>query len=180
MKPTTSYKFIILDFDGTICNLLVDWASLKNEILLKFDHKYHFPDRKLIPMINFINDNEDRNLALSIIEKYEMPEGKAKHNDFNLRLMNESNDFIIISNNLTATINQVLTAEKQLEKVKKIYGIDKVKVSKPSIQVFEEVLKYCQDRDLKNYLYIGDSEVDNQFANNCGIDFINIKNLYGQ
>ena len=180
MKITTSYKFIILDFDGTICNLSVDWTSLKNELILEFDDKYHFPNKKLMSMFNFINDNDDRSRALSIIEKYEIPDGKVNYSEFNYQLMNEASEFIVISNNLTSTINQVLTLEDQINKVKIIYGIDKVTQSKPSKEMFDEVLKYCQDADLKNYLYIGDSEVDKQFAHNCGIDFININNLYGQ
>ena len=43
---------------------------------------------------------------------------------------------------------------------------------KPNINAFEIIKKNTSDPDLKNYLMIGDSEIDKRFSQNCKIDFI--------
>lgn len=46
---------------------------------------------------------------------------------------------------------------------------------KPAIDVFEVIMKKYADATFSDFIMIGDSKTDEEFAINCGIDFTNVK-----
>jgi phosphoglycolate phosphatase-like HAD superfamily hydrolase len=171
-------KRIILDFDGTICNLIVDWAALKAKVYKTFQHSYDFKSEKLLEMVKLVYNNiEDKNKLIEIIRSFEQPSGRALYNQVNLKLLNQCSEFAIISNNLTDTVIMVLEEQSLLSRCRAVIGIDKVKKPKPSIAPFDQLQYLWGGIKTSDCLYIGDSETDRLFALNCNIKFLNVKDI---
>lgn len=168
-------KKILLDFDGTICNLQVDWAGLKSAVYQTFSNRYELTSRKLMDMVNFIYGKPDnRNELIDLIRAFEQPLGNVEYGQFNIDLLSHCNEFSVISNNLTDTVTRVLKEQNLLSRCSAVIGIDKVSESKPSIAPFLQLEKELGELKKSDCLYIGDSETDRLFAVNCNIKFLNV------
>lgn len=175
------YKHYIFDFDGTICNLEVDWNNLRKAVHREFSVKYHFPDQSLITMIDLISRKSypDRVKTAEIIREFEQP-GKSvifQKRDKIIDWIYNIDYFYIISNNLHSTVGMVLKKLNLISKCRLIIGIDDVPFSKPSTESFSKILEFTGDFDKSHYIYTGDSENDRIFSDNCGIDFIDAEKV---
>lgn len=168
----------VLDFDGTICKLEVDWVALKKEVYDTFHHDYLFESSKLLPMFNTIFEHgSDKEKLFSIVQKYEQPNGRVRFSSFNTELLNKCNMFYIISNNLTSTVDMVIQEMKLKERCLEIVGIDIVQRPKPSDNPFRVLQNKRPYLNNENCLYIGDSETDRFFTLNCNLKFLNVINI---
>lgn len=171
----------ILDFDGTICKLDVDWVALKTEVHETFNGDYRFKSPKLLPMINTIFEHgSDKERLLSIIQKYEQPKGVVQFSSVNTRLLNTYNLFYIISNNLTSTVDMVIRELNLIDRCLEVVGIDLVQSPKPSDNPFKVLQNKKPYLNSENCLYIGDSETDYFFTLNCNLKFLNVININGK
>jgi phosphoglycolate phosphatase-like HAD superfamily hydrolase len=179
MKKVESYKHVLLDFDGTICNLIVDWKSLKSELISSLPKRVIGENSKLLNIVNAVYDVGSSNDIVDlhrIIKKYEQPNDDVVFEKVNSYLLNSISSFIVVSNNLKSTIEKAFEKIEKESVCQKIIGVDNVKNTKPSISAFDEVVAFTNNSNLSDYLFVGDSEIDEQFAFNCGIDFIHINN----
>ena len=179
MKKVESYKHVLLDFDGTICNLIVDWKSMKVDLVSALPKEVIGDNTKLLNIINSVynhGSSADFLKLHQIIKKYEQPNDEVIIENINSVLLNSLTSFIIVSNNLQSTIILALKEIMPLSFCERIIGVDNVKNTKPSKAPFDKVLEHTANHDLSDYLFVGDSEIDEQFAFNCGIDFIHINN----
>ena len=166
---------LVVDFDGTIAKLIVDWPAFKSEafsMCKNLDMEF----TKFSECINFLNQ---RNLYYDLAFRYECPEGNPTIDLVNRKLVEKIKDenlFYIISNNLTETIRlSLLTIGLNCEP-EHILGIDKFKIPKPNsaagIMLSEEF-----SVDPLEVLYIGDRNSDFEFSENYGCKFINVKDI---
>ncbi len=181
MKTIKQYDFVILDFDGTICDLNVDWAGLKSVIYQQFAKRYNWDKPlKLMEMINIIyqkNNPSDKVLLLSEIRKFEMDGNAVSYTNVNINLLDSVEDFYIISNNLNETINIALRQMQVANKCKAVIGIDDVIKSKPNINPFNILCSLTGSYRKESYIMIGDTETDQLFAEGANIDFKHINNI---
>lgn len=175
-------KVCILDFDNTICKLIVDWQSLKNELKTKFSDYHDFNGLRLFQIYDILLNNKNIfDDVIKVIQKYEQENNSIKYIQPNLDLLNYFKTFYIISNNLTSTVEKFLEAQKVRNRCKGIIGVDIAKSPKPNVKAFEMLLNKYPEIKSDNCFYIGDSDIDDEFAKNNRIQFINIKNLeYGK
>lgn len=172
------YKHILLDFDGTIVNLEVDWKKLKNVLFETYHLKHGIKDSRLMKIIPRLFENaSDRTETLKLIEQFEQPNNLPTYKLIKSNLLNIIGNFYIISNNLSSTISKVLKDLELTDRCMGISGIDNVIMPKPDKTAFDNTFDLVKDKNLKNYVYIGDSDIDFKFANNLGIDFININSF---
>ncbi|MCS7228385.1 MAG: HAD-IA family hydrolase, partial [Endomicrobia bacterium] len=77
--------------------------------------------------------------------------------------------YFIISNNLSSTIAYVLNEIGISNRFKSIIGIDRVSLSKPNPEAFDIIKNMLVS---SKTVFIGDTEKDRIFAQNCNITFI--------
>lgn len=176
-----NYKYVVLDFDGTICKLNVDWSALKAEIVQRFSGNYSFTAPfKLIDGIEAIYKSgivSDKEELLSIIKEYEQPRGDVHLSDFNEELIHCIETFYVISNNLHSTVELALQKLKISSRCASIIGLDDTDRPKPWINPFNLLQAITHDANTKNYVFIGDSETDKTFARNAGITYIHVNDI---
>ncbi|MCG9900458.1 MAG: HAD hydrolase-like protein [Hydrotalea sp.] len=175
-------KVFILDFDNTICKLVVDWKALKNELKTKFFNYYDFYDLRLFEIYDLLLNNENlSDDVIKIIQKFEQKNNSIKYKEPNIELINFFETFYVISNNLTSTVEKFLVDQKALNRCRGIIGVDIAKSPKPNVRAFEILLNRYPEIKRDNCIYIGDSDIDEEFAKRSKIQFFNIKNLdYGK
>lgn len=165
---------LIFDFDGTLVKLNIDWNSLKKEtdelcLNLNID----------ISMFNYFNEKVDflkslgeKGRIMEIIRKYEQPNGVVNYkvNSWLVDYVSKNNKkYFIISNNLSSTIAYVLNEIGISNRFKSIIGIDRVSLSKPNPEAFDIIKNMLVS---SKTVFIGDTEKDRIFAQNCNITFI--------
>ncbi len=178
VKLSSKYKYIVLDFDGTIVNLNVDWVTLKNKLYKRFNCKYNFKSKSIFDMISKISD-EDVNDTLMTIKKFE---SISVNQNFEVipqifLQLKKLKSFYIISNNHSETINSILKKLNFPIDKNRIIGVDTFFSLKPNIKNFNKLLELNSDYRLKNYVYIGDKESDKIFAKKAKIDFYYVQNF---
>lgn len=172
------YDFILLDFDGTICDLQVDWTALKQAVFDTFNSEFHFKEKRLMPMVNqLLSEGNHLNQLFSIIKSFEQPNGNVKYHNVNRNIMKLGRPFFVISNNLNSTVKRVLIELDLFENCIEIIGVDNVTKSKPDRNPYEILKQKHKQIDSKSAVYIGNTEIDAIFANNCKIKYIDILNL---
>jgi len=179
MKKVEDYKLLLIDFDGTIARLFVDWQMLKEEIYSSFSSEFNFPEKSLMSMAGIIKKSGNSSTLVrlnDIIFKYESPIGIKNYELLHPELLATTQLKCIVSNNLTSTILKILKEENL--PICEVIGIDKVTEMKPSKEAFETIVRTYQI-ELEDILMIGDTDTDKNFALNCGIDFLHI-NQYNE
>lgn len=170
------HKYVVFDFDGTIVDLHVNWTALREEVYQTFHGRYQLLSGKLSHMYETILCGEKKHWPelMDIIRRHEQPAGIVAYSviDRTAELLHELPGFWIISNNLNATVCQVLNELNLMRKCHAIIGIDNVTAIKPSSIPFTVLVKITGDTDKNKYLYIGDKITDQEFAHNSGIDFM--------
>ena len=157
-------KNIILDFDGVMTNLLIDWRSLKTELkqLLDLNEPLDIGRMYLISQIY-----KKRDKYLKLVEKYEMA-GLNCNNTSPLfdHLQKSQIKFDIFSSNSKKTIQHFLDSHKLL--VETIIGVEDVIFIKPNP---EGLLKIVGDSP-EDFIFLGDSVNDKIAACLAQVQFI--------
>ena len=171
----SSYANYIFDFDGTIANLIVDWQECKN-LVNNFCSKNNIAiDLSLSQKIVELGQISEH--YLDLIYKLETCNGTANYSLIKPTInyiKSLEQEIYIISNNHSQTIVDILSQEDLMDRCKKIIGIDNVTFSKPNNEPFEQIKPYI---NLGSSLYIGDKETDQQFAQECNLDFIYVNKI---
>lgn len=168
LNVATKYKHIILDFDGVLTNLNVDWNLLKKELLNLLE----------------INKGKNNNLNwLKLCAKL-----KNKENIFHVCISNaekkglivqdvspildmlvkENKLLYILSNSTRSTIEIFLNKNNFMNSIKSIVSQDELIFLKPYISNIREKLGI---KNTNKVLFIGDSIVDEMTAKINSIDF---------
>lgn len=181
MNVLQRHRHLVFDFDGTIADLQVDWAALREAVYGAFNARYGFNSKRLPHMIEaiFRAGGRDRETLVEMVQRHEQPGGEARYQPIEgmVTLLRTLPEFYIVSNNVHSTVSQVLAQLGLLTTCRLIVGMNDVAMIKPSPHPFDLLSAATGDRDGKHYLYSGDSPTDEAFAANAGMDFIYAREL---
>jgi HAD superfamily hydrolase (TIGR01549 family) len=175
------YKNIILDYDGTISRIPVDWKKVRSEFL-SFAHNkfnYRFDDSlRLDEMEHILLSKKSLNpkTIFQIRKDAEnMHIGKHINNEILIEYIQKNdNYFFIVSNNLHDTILRNINELGILHKFKKIIGCDTYYSSKPSILSWHKLANEF-NLQTSNTLVVGDSpQTDGLYAKKIGLPYFQI------
>lgn len=159
-----NHKLIILDFDGTIVDLGVNWNELKDKlseyIYEKKKVKINF--RKIDAGIEEVNERFGARLSkdlVKIVKKYELDESNYSPNTKLIEYLNSTNKKIAVySMNSSETIN--LFFKKNIkQKPQYVISRENKLESKPSGKNIELILDKL-GVEKKDVIYLGDKDVD--------------------
>lgn len=176
-----SFNNVILDYDGTISRIPIDWQLMRSEFLsfakktfnFTFDNSLRVDEMEHIllseaslnthKIFQFRNDVESLHIGKHI--------NNEKLVDF---IQKNDNSFFIVSNNLQCTILSNINELGILHKFKKIIGCDTYYSSKPSILSWH---KLANEFNLKtsDTIVVGDSpQTDGLYAKKIGLPYFQI------
>lgn len=177
------YNHIIFDFDQTLVSLLIDWSSWQEgvaAIINKYDSSF----------------NEAKSLHSHSITKFIDKYGKTFRDDYInfglnleqknysgyeiinktmtlLKTMHQQNkNLYLLTSNSAETVLPILEELKITDYFNKIITANDVENVKPSPSPFK--LIYTEGNNKNQYLMIGDSISDRGFAENIGIDYLDV------
>lgn len=181
------YKAVVFDLDGTLLNTLEDLADSVNFVL----EKHHFPKRTLDEIRRFVGNgiyklversapkNTSENILTDCYEEFSAHYKKNMMNKTRLydgihalldRLNTEKIKIAVVTNKADFAAQELcrtLFGDKEYIAV----GSDKTRPNKPAPDnVFLAMEKMGVSAE--DTVYIGDSEVDAQTAQNAGLKFI--------
>ena len=183
---------ILYDFDGTLFDLHIPWGNIKEYIYNHYKSKYGVEIplfNRYYEMFNYIkkekgepvrqfyyNYLENREVDAANEKKYS-PTWLTNQGLDKIGEMIKYNTFFgIISSNFHDAIMEILIQRGMFHRFKIIIGRDDVENSKPNP---EGILRVINAYNLKreNVLFIGDSSIDEEVAQNAQINFIHVNNL---
>jgi len=194
------FKYYLFDLDNTLYNENIYLFTAYFKIANYLDNKYRNNSR--LEYYHFLIDEFLRsgriNLFQKFFNKYRINEGEI---DSLLKILRTQNisPKIELKNDIYDILKQLLSLNKKLaiitngsvqqqkNKVAQINWkglLNSINViyaeeyeSKPGIQSFSKITSEFNDFNLNHYLFIGDSVIDKQFAENCKIHFVGVGDL---
>ncbi|MHA1344491.1 MAG: HAD family hydrolase [Promethearchaeota archaeon] len=158
-----NYKYVILDFDGTIIHLNTNWKELKDYLSNVFSVKIE-------RLFDFIHTSNNKDEVFFIIYQYENKNIDYKTvNKKILKILDKNNRrFAIFSLNTKKTIINVLTKLNIYNKFDLIISCEEVTNFKPDPEGLEKILKFwkCKKNEV---IFIGDSWKDMKAGEKAGI-----------
>lgn len=173
---TPEIKGIIVDFDGTMVDLFVNWHDLKEE----FSNEYHLRQGlSLEDILLQIKKNHGLSAlqkAFLKVERYEMmfPERCVFHATLLQRIRRWHEKGIklsIFSNNMFKTIDYFLAKEKLTSIFDPIISKERVTRLKPDPEGLQMILSSWRLNQEK-VLYVGDSSYDQIVGDACGVNTV--------
>ncbi len=183
------YKLICFDLDGTLLNSISDIALSMNKVLLN----YNLPTYEVIEYKKFIGNGSKKLVQRAALDNYtdEMLEQYSNIYNNNATVTSEEYE------DVTKTLLNLKTKYKLAVITNKPHDLANEVVShyfnnifdyvlgqqdniaaKPNVDMMDIVLKEFNETS-NNTLYIGDSEVDYNFALNSNVDRYIVTHGYG-
>lgn len=179
------YKAVIYDLDGTLLDTLEDLAASTNFALRSFG----MPERTIDEVRAFVGNGIRRLMTLAVPHGEENPLFEEVFEAFKKHYAVHCNDatepyagiFELIDELNRRGVKQAIVSNKAqfgVDELRKLYFEGRIEVAigentgirkKPAPDTVTESARKL-DVELKDCLYVGDSEVDIKTAENCGID----------
>ena len=163
--PATD-KHLILDFDGVITRLIIDWSSLKKELnqTLRLP-----PDTDQHTSYLYAKAFGQFPLYQEIVSRYEMAHlNEARLSPLISEIIASKTPFSLVSNNCRRTLNTFISQTKLDSLCLKLIACDDVAFLKPHPEGILSLIADTPD----NYVYIGDQLHDQLAAKLAGVEFI--------
>lgn len=170
---------LIFDFDETIAHVLLPWVKWEEDIkeeLIKIDKLLYekFKDGPIVALENGYISKYPESKELIIKNSINFETKYFKDVIPNKKLMSfiknaKNYQMFIWSSNTRQTIEKTLEKFNILSKFKKLVTRNELTFIKPDPEGFFKI--YNPKIPKKNYLYIGDKNLDKEAAQNSGIDF---------
>lgn len=182
-KPS-SFDVLILDFDGTLTKILpIDWTQLKKEIDelcrragVNSMLKPHLSDK--LNLAFSCSDKLKEQIIKLIISYEEFVINQVRANKKILDILRSSlkkkQEVYILSNNTSYLINYFLNSYRVSVHRKNILSLDKNSFAKPHATIIKTLSRYCK---AKKVLYIGNSSIDKELANQLGFKYADKRNV---
>lgn len=181
MKKLIGKKHIILDFDRTIATLIMDWYHWIDEMekVVK-EHDPSINDFSYLKMNNYYDrfGNEFKDLTDRMnADLEESHTSRIEPNKALISFIKSTNtpNLYVWSSNSRHTVKKHLHDLGILDRFKKIIGREDVSHIKPIPAGWRHF--DAQNDDLKEYVFIGDSDADRGAAEAIGIDFVHVDEL---
>ena len=182
-----NYKVAIFDFDGTLCSSAEANVTAINKTFKHFKIKPPTDDtidfvltngagmEDTLKMLNpslMSGDSETLDAWMAVYyeivdhENCPMYAGASKV----VKSLHESGiEIIIVSNNTTENITHILKKNRLMKFVTKIFGSDDCDYVKPNPNIFLQSIYPEYHYPISEFIMIGDTSADLQFAQNAGI-----------
>ena len=179
------YKAVVYDLDGTLLDTLKDLQGSTNAALRAFG----MPERTLEEVRSFVGNGVRRLMVLSVPDGDENPLFEEVFAEFKRHYAIHCNDttvpypgiFDLIDELNEMGVRQAIVSNKAqfaVDELNRLYFAGRIDVAigenagirkKPAPDTVLESARRLEV-DIKDCLYVGDSEVDIRTAENCGID----------
>lgn len=186
------YDTVVVDLDNTVFNYSKAHDIAKRAVLAKFnitDSEYELADRAIKKRslranhhrkeLYFKHIQEERGLplvdAFKMISLYNtaMEDNITRDDQMVDALERFSGKVVAVTNFYTVEQLTKLWASESIHCINMMLTSEEFEIEKPSTIFKDRILDVLNDNDqFKSYVMIGDSVVDEQFATNCGFDFI--------
>lgn len=182
-----NYKVALFDFDGTLCSSVATTFSAVKKTFEHFGLQAPSDDALELVLSNGVSMadslkmlnpnimNADSNTITTWLDKYysiaenekcPMYAGASKV----IKSLHESGiEIIIVSNNTCENINNILKKNRLMKFVSKVFGSDNHNSIKPSPNIFLQKIYPEYNHPISEFIMIGDTSADIQFAQNAGI-----------
>ncbi len=177
------YKHVIFDFDETLAKLIVDWPFWHKEIIpiikkydASFDENTYLNMYSIHQLINKYGENfrsDYVNFEIATEKKYYRGY-KLIEKSFDLlqELHEQNKKLYLLTSNCREVVLPILEELKIADYFSKIVTVDDVKNLKPTPEPFKLIAS--EPCDKSEFLMIGDSKSDSEFAQNVGIDYLDV------
>ena len=169
-------QLIILDLDGTLASLQVDWESLRNEIKDFYPSNQH-PDTESLTQLIDEADPAKRNKIIDLVASYETK--SAQEAPLNTALLQWLEKYpqahlgILTLNSRFAA--QAVARRCQIqERIIRIIGREDDIQKKPQPHGLLAIAQ-TSGTSVHNCLMIGDSDSDQQAAHAAGVDYCDVR-----
>ncbi len=180
------YQHVIFDFDETLATIIMDWSPWYKgvaEIVRKYQPSFDDVNNLSMQSVSeFINQygqsfrDEYVNFEINLEKKnYQSYKIIQKTLDLFQKFHKQNKNLYLLTSNSKITVLPILEELKITNHFTKIVTLDDVRNFKPSPIPFE--LIYVEGNDKKQYLMVGDSVSDKGFAQNVGIDYLNVRDF---
>ena len=186
------YKTIIFDFDGTLCSSITTMASALQHTFIHFGHlcpsmqkissmcalgpDLHDTFTILEPSLNQLDPKDLQKWFQYYHKEYDKMAEHQSHlyphvSTMLEKLRQQDVELIIVSQKNKETIFKTLVRFEIDHFFCEVYEPPLSNPGKPDSYLFEhEILPSRPSHDLKDFLMVGDTQIDIQFAMNCQID----------
>jgi len=177
------YNHIIFDFDQTLVSLLIDWSSWQEgvaAIIKKYDSGFN--EAKVLrshSIAKFIDKygktfrDDYVNFGLNLEQKNYIGYKIINKTMAMLKTMHQQNKKLyLLTSNSAETVLPILKELDITDYFNKIITANDVENVKPSPSPFK--LIYAEGNNKEQYLMVGDSISDRGFAENIGIDYLDV------
>lgn len=180
------YQHVIFDFDETLATIIMDWSPWYEgvaEIVRKYQPSFDDANNLQMQSVSeFINQygqsfrDEYVNFEIDLENKnYQSYKIIQKTLDLLQEFHKQNKNLYLLTSNSRVTVLPILEELKITNHFKKIFTLDDVRNFKPSPIPFE--LIYVEGSDKKQYLMVGDSVSDKGFAQNAGINYLDVDDI---
>ena len=161
----------VLDLDGTLVKLDIDWDAVRRRVMACFPRAGCGSLANAIAAISRDGAGAREALARLLIE-FEQPNGRVKFKACRDVVIwaRRLDRFYVVTNNLRSTALQVIEGLGMETRCAGIVGFDDVPASKPDPAAWKELLKRYGPFPAP-VLYVGDRDSDELFARHAGLGF---------
>jgi phosphoglycolate phosphatase-like HAD superfamily hydrolase len=150
-------KNLILDFDGTLTHLSVDWSSLRNIIGLE-----RLSDYFKLPKL-------EQDYVLETISKTEYA-GLVNGSLIDISILEKCESWSVLTNNCEETVWSFIERERISKKPIMVLGRESLGGPKEDFTVFTRAIELITAIYQRHEaLYVGDSDYEIQFAKRLGL-----------
>lgn len=184
LENLKNIKCVIFDFDGTLCDLNIDWKKgfkkLEKDILQKFPLDEDEFDRLDIELK--INNrvkkygSEFKTAIDEFTSDYENSEINGYKINKDIIEKYKEKTLCIWSGNSIKLISKILKKEKLYNNFSLILGFDSVMYNKPEIEGFQIIQKELGFKN-NEFLMIGNSEIDKLACSKSNISYLDIEDV---
>jgi HAD superfamily hydrolase (TIGR01549 family) len=177
------YRLVVFDFDGTLCDLPVDWDALKQTLSDHFQerHRVSIDFRRLAEGKSSVAERlgiEAVREAVTIQEQWEIQAAQSAQieksiSDLITELRADTKHLAVFSANTTAAIRAVLSRHNLEDHFSLIVGCDSVTHTKPDPEGLRLILHH-HNAEPSETVMIGDTDYDLLAATAADVPFIHI------
>lgn len=174
-------KVIIIDFDGTLINVKLDWKQLKEALFKEYPQKRFVRSKSLHGFISEYKEISNKNTKtfdkiISDLELKNLLDYSVNKNLFNYIVNNSTKVFVIYSTNSFKLISKILKEINVMKYFDLIISLESVSQIKPNMGGMNIIVSRYKHLPKRDFIFVGNSKEDKEVALRSNIEFLQISN----